>query len=235
MSISALSSTSAASALSFLSRLSSNNSISSMSNNSNSLDSSQGVRPPPPDGGGFADAIAAALQSIGITDTSSSGSDTDTSATSASSDSTTSTSTTDATEVSAALGSFLQSLMGALHAQHSAGEAPPPYSEQQAGGQGGPGRLESDLQSLIAKLGANTVEGNSDSGDAVDDLQSTFANLLDKLGTSTSTSDSDSTASAGTGSTSTSDALTKLSAFLQALSAQVGNHGSSGNLVDTAV
>ncbi|WP_343733211.1 hypothetical protein [Duganella sp.] len=217
MSLSALSSSSAASALSFLSRLSSTNSISS--------NSTEGVRPPPPppeDGGGFADAIAEALKSIGITDTSS-----DSAAAAAStdtSDSATADTTTDTTGVAAALGSFLQSLMGALHAQHSdSAEAPPPYGEQQ----GGPGKLETDLQSLIAELASGTTAADSAAGtgssDAVDQLESTFANLLDKLGVSTDSTD---------GSTSTD---TRLTAFLQALSSKVGGNGTSGNLVNTAV
>jgi hypothetical protein len=147
--------------------------------------------------------------------------------------------------VAAALGSFLQSLMGALHAQNSSNDAPPPYSEQSAGGQGGPGKLDSDLQSLIAKLSSGTTDGTStdssdgaDSSDAVDQLESSFANLLEKLGVSTSTG-TDSTASTdstdSSTSTSSSDATSKLEAFLQALSAKVGNHGSSGNLVNTTV
>lgn len=224
MSISALSSTSAASALSFLSRLSSTNSISSKNNAS----SAEGVRPPPPpDGGGFADAIAEALKSIGITDT-------DAASDSASTSASTGADTSDAADsgdVAAALGSFLQSLMGALHAQHSDGaQEPPPYGEQQ--GAGGPGKLESDLQSLLAKLSADPA-ANSDDSDAVDQLESSFANLLDKLGAS-ATDSTDSTDSAAS-TTSASDATTKLAAFLQALSTKVGGNGSSGNLVNTKV
>lgn len=215
MSISALSSSSAAGALSFLSRLSSTNSISSKSN------STEGVRPPPPppeEGGGFADAIAEALKSIGITDASS-----DSSTAAASTDISDGT-TTDSTDVAAALGSFLQSLMGALHAQHSdSAEAPPPYGEQQ----GGPGKLETDLQSLIAELASGTTSADStastDSSDTVDQLESTFANLLDKLGVSTDSADGSASAD------------TRLTAFLQALSSKVGGNGTSGNLVNTAV
>jgi len=201
MSISAIGSPSAASQLSFLSRLSSTNSASS----------AQGVRPPPPpDGGGFADAIAEALKSIGISD---SGSD----ATAA----TASTDTSDTTDVTAAQGSFLQSLMGALHAQRSeSAEAPPPYGEQQGGASDGPGELQSDLQSLLSKLSSGT-------SDAVSELESSFANLLDKLGGIAAADSTDSTA--GT------DADSKLAAFLQALSTKVGGNGSSGNLVHTAV
>jgi hypothetical protein len=229
MSISALSSTSAASALSFLSRLSSTNSASSAAS-TNSTSGADRVRPPPPkDGGGFADAIAEALASIGISDvgTESSASASGTSATAEATDG-----STDANDVAAALGSFLQSLMGALHAQHSDNaEAPPPYSEQQ-GGAGGPGKLETDLQSLIAEVSAGTSSSatdGSDSADAVDQLESAFANLLDKLGAGT-----DASATGGTDSTGT-DAASKLAAFLQALSAKVGGNGASGNLVNTTV
>jgi hypothetical protein len=147
MSISALSSTSAASQLSFLSRL--------RSTNANS--SAQGVRPPPPppDGGGFADAIAEALKSIDISD---SGSDTATTASSSDSGG-----KTDSTDVTAALGSFLQSLMGALHGQRSEGaDAPPPYGDEQGGGSAGPGKLQSDLQSLPAKLTSGTTGASGD-------------------------------------------------------------------------
>ncbi|NVM79715.1 hypothetical protein FHW83_005556 [Duganella sp. SG902] len=206
MSISALSSTSA---LSFLSRLSSTNNISSQSG------SAEGVRPPPPpEGGGFADAIAEALKSIGVTDDAGA----DTSAASASTE-TSDSATNDATDVAAALGSFLQSLMGALHAQNSAGaETPPPYGEQQ----GGPGKLESDLQSLIARLTSTDGAAATESGDSVDQLESSFANLLDKLGVSTDSGDS-------------TDSASKLAAFLQTLSTKVDGHGVSGNLVNTTV
>ena len=208
MSISAIGSPSAASQLSFLSRLSSTNSASS----------AQGVRPPPPpDGGGFADAIAEALKSIGISD---SGSD----ATAA----TASTDTSDTTDVTAAQGSFLQSLMGALHAQRSeSAEAPPPYGEQQGGASDGPGELQSDLQSLLSKLTSGAVDASADGDDAVGELESSFANLLDKLGGGTST--------AGTDDIQSTDAAAKLASFLQALSTKVGGGGGSGNLVNTTV
>ena len=217
MSISALTSTSTASQLSFLSRLSSTNSSSSISD-------AEGVRrPPPPDGGGFAEAIAEALKSIGIADT-------DSAATSTASASADSTETTEATDVAAALGSFLQSLMGALHAQNSEGiEAPPPYGEQQ----GGPGKPATDLQSLIAELTSGSADASADSSDAVGDLESAFANLLDKLGVSGDTGSTDATDST-TGADGT-DTSAKLAAFLQALSSKVGGKGMSGNLVNTTV
>ncbi|HWW69562.1 MAG TPA: hypothetical protein VN089_06470 [Duganella sp.] len=215
MSINALSSTSAASQLNFLNRL----------GGSNSSSGTEAVRrPPPPDGGGFADAIAEALKSIGVTDTSTSGTNGTTSTTS-----TGDTEATDGTDtVADALGSFLQSLMGALHAQNSGQtEAPSPYSEAAGKGGGGPGKLESDLQSLIAKLssgGTATSADSTDDADAVSDLETTFQNLLDKLGGGSATADADGT-----------DAGTKLAAFLEALSSKVGGSGASGNLVNTTV
>lgn len=222
MSISALSSTSAASQVSFLNRLSSSNAASS------GTDAVR--RAPPPDGGGFADAIAEALKAIGVTDTSVSGTTSSTGTTSADG-----ADTTDSTDtVADALGSFLQSLMGALHAQNSGeAEAPQPYSEAGGKGPGGPGKLESDLQSLIAKLGSGSGATSTDSADstdstdstdAVSDLETTFQNLLDKLSGGTSADSTDST-----------DASTKLAAFLEALSSKVGSSGSSGNLVNTTV
>jgi hypothetical protein len=209
MSINALSSTSAASQISFLNRLGGGNSTSG---------TEAARRPPPPDGGGFADAIAEALKSIGVTDTSASGTGS-TAATDA-------TEATDAGTVADALGSFLQSLMGALHAQNSGqAEAPPPYSEAAGKGGGGSGKLESDLQSLIAKLGSgDTTTGSADGTDAVSELEATFQNLLEKLGGGTATKSTDGT-----------DAGTKLAAFLEALSSKVGTSGSSGNLVNTTV
>jgi hypothetical protein len=207
MSINALSSTSAASQISFLNRLDSGNSTSG---------TEAARRPPPPDGGGFADAIAEALKSIGISDTSVSGTG-----------STDATDATGADTVADALGSFLQSLMGALHAQNSGqADAPPPYSEAAGKGGGGSGKVESDLQSLIAKLGSGdtTTTGSADGTDAVSELEATFQNLLEKLGGGTATESTDGT-----------DAGTKLAAFLEALSSKVGTSGSSGNLVNTTV
>lgn len=220
MSISALSSSNT-SQLSFLSRLSSTNA-------SGSADATRGAPPPrPPEGGGFASAIADALQAIGITST---GGGTDTAGAGAST-SASSTDTADSADsggsVADALGSFLQSLMGALHAQNAASSnEAPPYGEAQQGG--GPGRLEADLQSLLSKLTSDRAStGSADStsaegGDAVSQLESSFAKLLDKLG------------GGGSGAGGT-EANTKLAAFLQALSAKVGGGGTSGNLVNTTV
>ena len=94
--------------------------------------------------------------------------------------------------------------MGALHAQSSAApETPPAYSDSQGQG-GGPGKLGSDLQSLLAKLtsDSDTSASATDSDSAVSDLETAFKNLLDKLG-GTSTDDTGTDSSTST-STSTS-------------------------------
>ena len=201
MTISSLTSSSAASQLSYAGKLSS-------ANASASGEGGQvGRRPPPPDGGGFIDAIASALQSLGISST----------------DSTASTTGTDNGNAAQALGSFLHELMGALHEQGAS--SPPPSGEGQAYGPpggGGPGRLEADLQSLISKLGASgessdtseTSETGETSGSA---LEASFQSLLEALGSDTS------------------DASGKLASFLQALSDKLPNAGSSGNLINTSV
>jgi hypothetical protein len=125
--------------------------------------------------------------------------------------------------VAAALGSFLQSLMGALHAQNSDGAdapPPPPYGEQQ----GGPGKLESDLQSLISELS----HGGSLAATAA--MRSISWKALSPTCWT-------SWASAATAQTAPAapHAATKLAAFLQALSSKVGGNGTSGNLVNTTV
>ncbi|MET0320886.1 MAG: hypothetical protein ABW069_09225 [Duganella sp.] len=217
MSISAFNSTSATSQASFLSRLSS----------SNAASSAETVRrPPPPDGGGLIGAISDALSSIGITDLSTAG--TDAAAANAGSES-----GTGSDDVAQALGGFLQSLMGALHAQNAPGsDATSAYSEGQGQG-GGPGKLESDLQSLLSKLTSGSAADSAGSSDPLSDLETAFQNLLDKVGNGSSISTSSSSSTAGTGSTSaTGD---KLASFLQALQSKVGGSGSSGNLVDTSV
>jgi hypothetical protein len=241
MSINALSSSAAASQMSLLNKTGS-------TSGAGGCGPVQGGPPPGgrPDGGGFVAAIASALKEIGVTSTSgstTSGADAS-GATSADSTSTTTsgtdTSSTDGSNVAQALGSFLQSLMGALHAQGSANEdGPAPYGEGQQGqgmggpgGGGGPGRLASDLQSLISKLGSastassastssTTAASNTDdttASGATTDLESTFKNLLDQLG--------------GTGST---DSNGKLASFLQALSTNLSGAGTSGNLINTTV
>ncbi|TWI69357.1 hypothetical protein IP91_00425 [Pseudoduganella lurida] len=221
MSINSLT-TSAASQLAYTSRVSGTSSTSSTS-------SSQAVRQAPParpdDGGGLIGAIADALKSIGVASTE----DTST----ASTDGTTSSSDTTSTGNAAqALGTFLESLMGALHAQNAgsgsdAGDGgTPPYGEPPQGGPGmggGPGKLSSDLESLIASLSEGT--GNTDSQSATEStgtdstvgtLQSTFKDLLSALG-----SDS-------------ADATTQLTSFLQSLSSKLPSAGSTGNLINTS-
>jgi hypothetical protein len=247
MSINALSSSSTVSQMSFLNKT-------GATSGSGGCGPVQGGPPPGgrPDGGGLVAAIANALKEIGVTSsTGSSASSTDAS-TAATTDSTAAasstgdTSSTDGSNVAQALGSFLQSLMGALHAQGGASEnGPPPYGEGQqaqamggACGGGGPGRLASDLQSLISRLGNGTATASTTSStsatsasgtddttatNATSDLESTFKNLLDQL--------------SGSGSTggSSADSNDKLASFLQALSNNLSGAGTSGNLINTTV
>lgn len=176
-----------------------------------------GMRPPPPDdGGGLVGAIADALKSIGVDGSA------ETESTSATATDGTTDSDTETTDAAQALGSFLENLMGALHAQNS-GEAPPAYGEPPQGGPGmggGPGKLSGDLQSLISALGDGTqstdASEDTDTADtSVTALQSSFKSLLTALG--------------GDGA----DADSKLSSFLQTLSARLPSAGSSGNLINT--
>lgn len=205
MNISSLS-TSAASGLTYTSRV---------SGTSSTTQNQQvgGTRPPPPpDGGGLIGAIADALKSIGVAGTSTDETSTDGTTTSAEG----TTGATDTTNAAQALGTFLESLMGALHAQQEEGTAPPAYGEPP---QGGPGKLSTDLQSLIAELGgtaSTTEEEATETSDSVSALQSSFKSLLTALG--------------GDGS----DADTQLTSFLQALSSKLPSAGSSGNLIDTS-
>lgn len=204
---------SASSALTYASRVSGTSATSSTRQ-------ADGVRPPPPDeGGGLIGAIADALKSIGVDG----GEETDAS-------STTSTES-DTGNAAQALGSFLENLMGALHAQNGEEGATPAYGEPPQGGPGmggGPGKLSSDLQSLISALGdaagtttsttgSTSTDGTSDTetDSSVSALQDSFKSLLTALG--------------GDGA----DSESKLSSFLQTLSAKLPSAGSSGNLIDT--
>jgi hypothetical protein len=163
--------------------------------------------PPPDDGGGLLGAIADALKSIGVDEGATEGADVETTSAATQGDS---------ADTAQALGSFLESLMEALHAQGSDAGAAPAYGEPP---QGGPGQLSADLQSLVAALGADTdgtavaVATSADNG--LGALQGAFANLLTSLG-----------GDAG-------DADAKLSSFLQTLSSRLPTAGSAGNLVDT--
>ncbi|KQX01816.1 hypothetical protein ASC94_04290 [Massilia sp. Root418] len=226
MTISSLTSSSAASQLSYVSKLN------ATSGNASGEGSQVGSRPPPPDDGGFIDAIASALQSLGLsssdgatadsTGTSSTGADTGEAAGSG--------------NAAQALGSFLHELMGALHEQGTSSSASPPPGGGQAygppggggpGGPGGPGKLEADLQSLVAKLtsGSDTATSEADeaaeatngAGTGATALETSFQSLLEALGSDTS------------------DASGKLASFLQALSDILPNAGSSGNLINTSV
>ena len=171
-----------------------------------------GRRQPPDEGGGLLGAIADALKSIGVDGESAS-------ATSAASTDTTASTESDNTDTTAALGSFLENLMAALHAQGGESGAAR-YGEPP---EGGPGKLSSDLQSLISALGDGAAPGGSATSAAdgtgtdssVAALQGAFANLLTSLG-----------GDAG-------DANAKLSSFLETLSSRLPSAGSAGNLIDT--
>jgi hypothetical protein len=211
MSISSLTSSTAASQLSYVSK----------SGSASSDDASAQVRngpPPPRDGDGFIDAIASALQSIGV-----SNGDSGTSTTSTTSDSSTDSSASSG-NAAQALGSFLHDLMGALHQQGATSSS---SGDKQSYGhhQGGPGRMGADLQSLISKLGSGSASDTSgtsstDSTDSEDSttssLTTSFQGLLQALGSDTS------------------GASSKLTSFLQALSDKLPDAGTSGNMINTS-
>jgi hypothetical protein len=172
-----------------------------------------GNGPPPRSGEGFIDAIASALESLGLPQGDSATAD------SSSPDA----SSTGNGNAAQALGSFLHELMGALHEEGaSSSESTSSSGDGQAygppGGPGGPRKLEANLQSLISKLVSSSEtagsDGTEDSGSA---LQSSFQGLLEALGSDTSNSGS------------------KLASFLQALSDKLPNAGTSGNLINTSV
>jgi hypothetical protein len=211
MSISSLTSSTAASQLSYVSK----------SSSASGDDASGQVRngpPPPRDGGGFIDAIASALQSIGV-----SNSDSGTSTTSTTSDSSTDSSASSG-NAAQALGSFLHDLMGALHKQGADSSS---SGDKQSYGhhQGGPGRMGADLQSLISKLGSGSASDTSGTASTSDtdsedsttsSLMTSFQGLLQALGSDTS------------------GASTKLTSFLQALSDKLPDAGASGNMINTS-
>ncbi|MCS0609393.1 hypothetical protein NX773_14575 [Massilia solisilvae] len=197
----------------------------------------QGGAPPRPHGGGgLGKAVMQSLaDTLGI-DTSSAGG---ASATDGSTSTAASTAgTTDVASAQQALGSFMQSLMSALHAQGAGASAssgtngrdPDGDGDGHKGprmGQGGPGRMESDLQSLIQKL-ASSSTGTSTSSDSTTSshstpsdsgtstLQDSFKNLLSALGVSTDGS---------------SD---KLNSFLQSLQSKMADVHPAGNAVNTS-
>lgn len=179
-----------------------------------------GTRPHRPDGGAFMDAISSALSSLGISldDVKSSGASTTGAASDETATDVTDTASTSATgDAGQALGAFLHQLMSTLHAQNGSSKPPegePPSGPPPSGGKGGPGNIESDLQSLIQKLGSSSSD-SSDSDSGTSALQSSFSTLLQTLGGSSSGS---------------SD---KLASFLQSLSSSMGGASSSGNLVNT--
>lgn len=196
----------------------------------------QGGPPPRPHGGGgLGKAVIQSLaDTLGIDTSSSSGA----SATDGSTSTTDSTlGTTDVASAQQALGSFMQSLMSALHAQGAGASAssgtnggdPDGDGDGPRGprmGQGGPGRMESDLQSLIQKLASSSTgtSTSSDSTTASDStsndsgtstLQDSFKNLLSSLGVSTD------------------DSNDKLNSFLQSLQNKMADVHPSGNAVNT--
>lgn len=202
----------------------------------------QGGPPPRPHGrGGLGKAVMQSLaDTLGI-DTSSSGS---TSATDGSTSTTDSTSgTTDVASAQQALGSFMQSLMSALHAQGAGASAsggtgggdPDGDGDGPRGprmGQGGRGRMESDLQSLVQKLASGSTASTSTtsdrstatdsstsdsttSGSATSALQDSFKNLLSTLGVSTDGSND------------------KLNSFLRSLQSKMADVHPAGNAVNT--
>jgi hypothetical protein len=196
MSISSITSSSAASQLAYISK-----------NDSGSTDATRQVPPPPPEGGGgFISAIADALKSIGVS--ASSGESRESS---------------DGSNAAHALGSFLEELMDALHAQGTEESAAPPYGEPPQGGPGsggGPGKLAEDLQSLIAKLGSSAADadattGAEESSGTTGALETSFSNLLSAMGADSS------------------DASSQLGSFLQALAGGMPQARSSGNLINT--
>lgn len=216
MTISSLTSSSAASQLSYVSKTGSAN-----ANDSGESGQVGNGPPPPQSGGGFINAIASVLESLGLSE-----------GDSATGDSTSSDGSTGSGNAAQALGSFLHELMGALHEQGASPESSSPGDGQAygppggnggpggpggPGGAGGSGKLEADLQSLISKLGSSSEtagsDGTEDSGSA---LESSFQSLLEALGSDTSNSGG------------------KLASFLQALSDKLPNAGTSGNLINTS-
>lgn len=214
------------------SRATSTSSTSAASTAAVSTEGAGRMRPPPPgDGGGLLGAIADALKSIGVDG----GEERDGGAESAAATGTTSTEG-DTGNAAQALGGFLEDLMDALHAQDS-GAMPAAYGE---GPRGGPGKLSSDLQSLIAAL------DDGDTGTAAAESTGSTASAASTAGTD-STDSTDSTASAGSvsalqgsfrsllgalGSTDV-DPDSKLSSFLQTLASKLPSAGGAGNLIDT--
>ncbi|RZI42439.1 hypothetical protein EGT07_14630 [Herbaspirillum sp. HC18] len=176
--------------------------------------------PPPPPGGGFGSAIKDALSSLGIDLDSLSDSSSSTSATGATD--TSATETDGSTEsASAALKSFMHTLMDTLHAQGSSGAQAQGETEgsgqvQGPGGHhhGGHGNIQADMQSLIQKLSSSSSDSTSSNTSDSDtsELQQSFDSLMNALGASSSGSDA------------------TLSKFLQALQ---GNMEPKGTIVNT--
>ena len=239
-------------------------SIGSISNSTFSLSSISSVRggsfssatvgfgdvpPPPPQGGGnLLDALKKALSALGLTDT-----------TATSSSVSQGSSSTSSADVNAALSTFMQSLMAALHAQQSglfensgasgsgASSASISVDGTQAAGAtgappspppGGSGRFASDLDNLIGELSSDDSSGSTDTIDGSSDSTNTSSDS--SVGaTDSSTSSADATlessfqnllSALGQGSSSTS-----LSDVLSKLASTAGAGKPTGNFIDTKV
>lgn len=180
-------------------------------------------------GGGLFSAIANALSQIGVGSSSSTASSPSSSSSSASSDSSSSSSQ----DPAPALGSFMQSLMAALHAQSAQSQGTTSSSAQAGTDSDGDndgttsstqghghhrGHLQSDLESLMQKLASSSTASNSlstTSDSSVSALQQSFQNLMGAVGDTSSNA--------------------TLSNFLTALSGQFSGASTTGNVVKTSV
>ena len=194
----------------------------------------QGNRPPPPSGGPGAlmDAIFKSLEQAGATASSN--------AATTSSGGSTAASTSDATSTAAsgqnplqALGAFMHDLFTALQTQSGQSAATSSADSDGDGdntasaalgaghhhhhGGGGLGQVESNLQNLIQQLSSSSGSGSSTStstsNSTTSTLQQDYQNLLGALGMSSDSS--------------------SLTTFLQDLSQNLSQIGSSGSVVNT--
>lgn len=182
--------------------------------------------PPPPDGGGLIDAIAKALQSLGVGESSSESANSDSTNAAISNDA----ADTNSANAAQALGSFLQELLGALHQQKTTKQtSTETSSDTQALSNAigarefrGPARLQDDLQSLMTQLQSAEnadAEETSTTTTSTSNLSSSFAKLLQALGVSESSS--------GAGNSNT-----KLSDFLQTLMSNLPTENQRGNVIN---
>ena len=181
--------------------------------------------PPPPDGGGLIDAIAKALQSLGVGESSSESANSDSTNAAISNDA----ADTNSANVAQALGSFLQELLGVLHQQKTTKQtSTETSSDTQALSNAtgarefrGPARLQDDLQSLMTQLQSaeNADAEETSTTTSTSNLSSSFAKLLQALGVSESSS--------GAGNSNT-----KLSDFLQTLMSNLPTENQRGNVIN---